>query len=292
MNLIKPLLIALCLFPLGLIGQETKSDNPFSFDRVFYDCENQWVVFPKKSPAEPRFAYGFIYIDPSAGFTFDLKGTLMVDSNDRFVATPAPKTNVMKYRLEGNISKVAVLSEDRLKELSLPNEPDWLKAYKADHALVTTMVSWGKHYNHVGGFTQALNYLLKAYALAPHTAGLEFELSYNYNATGQFYKAMDVINAAIENDPKNFLYYRELGYMYLTTKRIEDAEKAYLKGIENCIDIREKSEMAYNVAYGYFMAGNKSKFAEWHEKTKGFITDPNSVFLKNLGGMNAKLNGG
>jgi tetratricopeptide (TPR) repeat protein len=284
----KRLLFLFHFLPLYLFGQKATVPD-LTFDKNFYDCENQWIVFPKK-PADSTYAYGVIYIDEQAGFTFDLQGTFKVSIDGSFIGKPLIN-NSIKYRLEANTSNVSLLNPNRLAELHLLKEPDWLKFYKRDPEAIKTMVSWGRHYNHVGGFVKALVYLKKAYAIHRHADGLEFELAYNYNATEQYDKAIEVLNVASKNDPKNFWYYRELGYVYMRLKKTDDAEKYYLLGLENCGDEKQKSEMAYNMAYGFFTDGNKQKFSEWYYKTKGFTADINSVFLKNLEVMNGKLNG-
>jgi len=289
MKLIKRLIVLLAVLPLFAAAQDIKIPD-LVFDKVFYDCENQWVVFPKK-PADSAYAYGVIYIDATAGFTFDHQGMLKVGADGVFIGKPLVN-KMMKYRLESNISQVSLLSPDRIKELGLPREAEFLKHYKVDPEKTSSMVSWGRHYNHVGAYDKALVYLLKAYSIAPHAAELEFELAYNYNATQKFDKALEVLTTAIKHDQKNYLLYKELGYLHLIQKKLDDAEKAYLSGIDQVNNDQQRSEMAYNMAYGFFQAGNKPKFSEWYEKTKQYITDPNSVFLKNLGLMNGKLDDG
>jgi hypothetical protein len=287
MQSIKRLLLLFCILPLYLFGQENPAPD-LIFDQTFYDLENQWVVFPKK-PADSVYAYGVVYVDAAAGFTFDLQGAFKVMPDGRFIGTPI--TNSVKVRLERNVSKVSALSADRLKELNLPKEAAFLSHYKVDPGNIVNLVSWGKHYNHVGAYERSLVYLLKAYKIEPHAEGLEFELAFNYNATSKFDRAVEVLAVAIKDDPKNFWFYRELGYSYMNNMKLEEAEKSYSAGIKMTQDSLQKSEMAYNIAYGFFKAGNKPKFMEWDQITRQHTTDPQSVFIRNLNILKHKLTG-
>ncbi|MEJ7559754.1 MAG: hypothetical protein WKF66_15700 [Pedobacter sp.] len=281
-------LFLLLFIPFQLLAQQVSEPSDLVLSTKFYNAENKWITFPKL-PTDTVYSYGFLYIDQMAGFTFDFKGTFKVGKDAKLLPRPNPSNASMKYRLEANTRDVAVLSATRLAELGLTVEPDWLKTYKVDPKLLPTMVAWGKHYNHVGAYEKALEYLLPAYAKDPHYRGLEFELSYAYNASLQFEKAILVLNAAIAASPKDFWFFRELGYAYMASKKTLEAEAAYLKALEYCTVQKDKTEIAYNMAFMYFKLSNKQKFAEWHDKTKSFSPDESSQFLMNLNGMSEKL---
>ncbi|WP_226294242.1 tetratricopeptide repeat protein [Aquimarina algicola] len=106
--------------------------------------------------------------------------------------------------------------------------------------------------------------------MEPHFDGLEFELSFAYNHLGQYEKAILILKRAIENNPKYFYFYRELGFSYKNLNRIEKAEKTYRKGIKMSNNNFEKSEMAINMAQSYFELRNKEKFDEWAKLTKKY----------------------
>ena len=285
MKSIKRLSLLFSILPLFLFGQDDTAPD-LVFDKTFYDMENQWVVFPKKN-TDSVYTYGVIYVDAMAGFTFDLQGTFKVMTDGRFAGTP--NVNSVKIRLEQNINKVSELSLDRLQQLNLPKEAVFLKHYKVDPTKVNNMIAWGRHYNHVGAYEKALGFLLKAYKIDPHAAGLEFELAFNYNATMQYAAAAQILDLAIKNDPKNFWFYRELGYSYMNQKKLDEAEQSYLLGIEHTNDNQQKGELTYNMAIGYFNVRNKTKFLEWYDKAKQYISDPNSVFLKNLNAIKEQI---
>ncbi|WP_256003547.1 tetratricopeptide repeat protein [Pedobacter deserti] len=283
----KCLILLISIAPLFLSAQQ-KAATDLVFNKNFYDMENQWVVFPKKH-TDSAYAYGVVYVDSSAGFTFDFQGTFKVMDDGTFSPKPFSNSGNAKVRLETNIAQVSPLSADRLKQLNLPQEAAFLKHYKVNMEETRNIVTWGRHYNHVGAYAKALEYLLNAYAKEPHAAGLEFELAFNYNATKKFDKAAEVLNVAMRHDPKNFWFYRELGYTYMNLGKLEDAEKTYSAGIDLAGQSPQKMEMAYNMAYGFFSVRNKGKFEEWYKKAEQLIANPNSVMMRNLNDMKQKL---
>lgn len=142
-----------------------------------------------------------------------------------------------------------------------------------------SLISRGFHYNHVGASNLALADLEKVYKIDKHADGLEFELAFAYNATEQYDKAVDILEAAIDNNPDYYFYYRELGYALISLNNIKEAEQIYLKGIKMSGDNFQKSEMAINMAQAYFNLQNKEKFNEWAKLTKKY-TDKDSDYLK------------
>ena len=68
------------------------------------DCENRWVALYHKTE-DKDYTYGFVYIDPEAGFTFHISGSFALDAEGRYHPVQNPlvsdKINV-KIRLDGN----------------------------------------------------------------------------------------------------------------------------------------------------------------------------------------------
>lgn len=281
------LLATLFCLPFVTNAQEVPPAD-LVFDRNVFDCENNWVVFPKKT-ADSIYAYGFVYLDAEAGFTFHLENFFQIGNDGRFIVKPKNMTGSVKYRLDQNTNKVSSLTVQRQAELGLPAQPDWLKLYKHEAPATTAeLTRRGRQFNHIGAFSKAFQDLNKAYALDPHYEGLEFELAYNYNATKAYQKAVDVLISAIKNNDKNFWFYRELGYSYMNLKKIDEAEQVYEKGIAMSTDKAQQAEMAYNMAYTFFQQKNKPKFEIWASKTRSFA-DSGSQFLKNLEVMQQQM---
>jgi len=252
------------------IGFAQNNLTSLKFDTKYFDAVDKWVAFPKKD-TDSTYSYGFIYLDNQAGFTFNYETKFIIKEEQlKNIKKDSSSIGSMKYRLEPNTSLVSVLNKEQISILELPEVPDWLSIYKTNSDKVNYNKNEGYHYNHVGSSNLALKPLLKAYDIEPHYDGLEFELSYAYNALKQFEKAIPILEKAIKNNPKNFYFYRELGYSYKNLNKIKKAEKTYLKGIKASDNDFEKSEMAVNMTQSYFELRNKEKFDEWAKLTRKY----------------------
>lgn len=254
---------------LSNIGFSQSDLAELNFDTKYYEAVDNWVAFPKKE-TDSTFAYGFIYLDNQAGFTFNYEAKFQIKENGLKNMPMDSTIGFMKYRLKPNTSLVSILTKEQISALNLPKQPKWLSVYKDNSNKVNYLKNEGYHYNHVGASNLALKPLLKAYKESPHFDGLEFELSFAYNALGKYIEAISVLEKAIENNPNNFYFYRELGFSYKYLNQIEDAEKTYLKGIKISDNDFEKSEMAVNMAQSYFELRNRKKFNEWANLTRKY----------------------
>ncbi len=259
----------LALILISNIGFAQNNLTELNFDTKYFDAVDKWVAFPKKD-TDSTFAYGFIYLDNQAGFTLNYEAQFQIDEQELKNIPSDSTIGFMKYRLEPNTSLVSVLNKEQITALNLPNIPEWLSTYKEGSNKVSYLKNEGYHFNHVGASHLALEPLLKAYEVEPHFEGLEFELSFAYNALGKFEKAIPILEKAIENNPKNFFFFRELGFSYKNLKMIDEAEKVYRKGIKISDDDFQKSEMAVNMAQSYFELRNKEKFDEWAKLTRKY----------------------
>ena len=263
-------LIIICLSILSFSNSNAQDNGELKFETNFYDAVNKWVVLPKKS-TDSIYTYGFIYVDISAGITFHLGGSFYIDNNKKYIGDAEPALQMTKKRLDNpNIVKMAVLGDKKIAELNLAKEPDWLIHYKFSEDSVENLKQLGYHFNHVGACEKALLYLNKAYKKEPHHKGLEFEIAYAYNHLNQYEKSIPILEKAIEYDSKNYYFFRELGYAYSKQTKLDMAEKTYKKGISLSDSNFEKSEMALNMAQGYFLIKNKAKFDEWAKITRKY----------------------
>lgn len=268
----------LALILISNIGFTQNNLTELKFDTKYFNAVDKWVAFPKKD-TDSTYAYGFIYLDNQAGFTFNYETIFQIKEQKLLNIKRDSTIGFMKYRLEPNTSLVSVLTDYQISALNLPKQPEWLSTYKRNSEEVDYLKNEGYHYNHVGACEQALKPLLKAYEIEPHLKGLEFELAYAYNHLRQYENAIPIIERAIENDPKNFYFYRELGFSYANLNKIKDAERIYRKGIKMSDNDFEKSEMAVNMAQAYFKLKNKKKFDEWAELTRKY-SKANSQYVK------------
>ena len=247
------------------------------FATRYYDAADKWVAFDKKAE-DTTYMVGFIYIDEQAGFTYNYESRFIMTNNGLEKLPSALDSVSLKVRLSQNTVNVAVLSDEEVKQLNLPEVPDWLKYYKENENENSYLVRIGFLYNSVGASHNAIEPLLKVYEKEPHFQGLEFELAYAFNATKQFDKAIPVLNKAIENDPKNFWYYRELGFALKNQNKLDEAEKVYLQGIKLSSDKLQKAEMAINMAQSYFQVKDKAKFKEWAKLTKKYADKKSRIY--------------
>jgi len=267
----KKLLFLTILVSNYCIGQSLK------FETKYYDAVDKWVAFDKEE-SDSTYIFGFIYIDEQAGFTFNYETDFKITEKG-LEKIPREMVGYMKTRLEPNTAHVHILNNEQVKQLDLPEQPDWLKFYKSNEDDISYLRKVGYLFNHVGASKNAIEPLLKAYNIEPHFKGLEFELAYAYNATKNFEKAIEILTKAIKNDPKNFWFLRELGFAYLNLGNLEKAEETYIKGIALSDNKNQKAEMAVNMSQGYFKTKNKPKFDEWAKITKQH-TDEGSMFDK------------
>lgn len=276
------LLALLC----GAVLTATAQKDGLYYNKPYYQCENKWVALPQKE-GEQNYLYGFLYLDGTAGYTFDYQGNFTV-ANGKFIKDDKPREASMKYRIEKGWPELAILPDEKVKEMGLPSEPDWLYIYREKENDVDRLHRKGFILNDIEASAEAIPVLLKAYAKEPHYEGVEFELAFAYNATEQYSKAIEVLKKAIAYNSKNYMFYRELGYSYVHSGNVAEAEKTYSKGIAMSTDNAQSAEMAFNMAGHYYRTKDKANFAKWHNVVKKYAT-ADSPFLTYLAQMETEL---
>jgi tetratricopeptide (TPR) repeat protein len=247
------------------------------------DCENRWVVL-YHSQNDADYTYGFVYIDPQAGFTLHYVGRFTIDTTGNFRVAPnpiPPDEASLKIRLEQN-SIAALLPPRALTQLKLPERPDWLTYYVDDSDAVTHKVNWGFFYNGIGDFPRALGFLESAYKERPDAPRVVFELTYAYNATGRPEDAIRVAKSEFAKSPKDELLCREIAFAYLHLKSYRDAIGQYQACIGLCGDsesqMAEKSELAMNLGSAHEALGDTANRDEWVNKAKRWAPRGSPVY--------------
>lgn len=254
----------ICLAQTSIAGLE--------FNKRHVDAVDKWVAL-EVDELDSTFTYGFIYIDQEAGFTFHMGNRFRIDAAGKFLAEAEDSTKSVKIRLDAEWRNVAIIPDERLPEMGLPQVPDWLKYYQEDAGKVSYLKDIGWHYNHMGACEQALKPLLEAYEKEAHYKGLEFEIGFAYNALERFPEAQTILEKAYEHDPKDPYILRELGYTYKGLGEIDKAEKIYTDGMKKSKNDFEKSEMALNMAQVYFQLRNRKKFDKWAKLTRKYAEE-------------------
>jgi tetratricopeptide (TPR) repeat protein len=247
------------------------------------DCENRWVALYRNAE-DPNYTYGFVYIDPQAGFTFHYFGRFMIDddANYHMASNPFPPDKAsLKIRLEKN-GIAALLPARALEQLQLPDKPEWLKYYEDDADPITHKVNWGFFYNALGDSRRALDYLESAYKEQPDAPRVVFELTYAYNAAGRPSDAIRVAKTEFTKNPKDELLCREIAFAYIGLKRYSEATPQYQSCIALCADsetgMAEKSELAMNLSAAYGALSDTANRDTWLEKAKNWAPKKSAVY--------------
>lgn len=267
-------------------GQHDKQPNiTLTFDTDFFDAADHWVVLSEKTNG--AFLYGYIYVDDATGFTFVLESTFTVTTAGKQQFQQARHNYLVKKPLDKSIGKVCLLSEKNVEELDLPNRPEWLRIYNADWETAPSLTRKGYHYNAVGCSKSAIPFLEKAYQIAPHTIDLEFQLAVAYNTNQDYQKAIDIMQAAIAFNPRNYMFFRELGFALFQLGKADEAEQVYTNGLNYCKTLDEKCEMCLDLVKMYAVTNNKPKLEKWIKNTKQYTMN-GSLHLKNLESYESK----
>lgn len=256
-----------------------------SYDAHMSDCENHWVALYHK-PEDAEYIYGFVYIDPQAGFTVHYSGRFTVDSAGNYHTAPnplPPDKATLKIRLDQN-GVAALLPAAALTQLQLPPSPDWLKYYEDKSDPVTHKVNWGYFYNGIGDSQRALGFLESAYKERPDAPRVVFELTYAYNATGRPEDAIQVAKSEFAKNPKDELLCREIAFAYFRLKSYKEATAQYQACIALCGDsesqMAEKSELAMNLGAAYGAMGDTANRNAWLEKAKSWAPKGSPVYRR------------
>jgi tetratricopeptide (TPR) repeat protein len=263
--------------------EPTEKAAGLNYDSHMSDCENRWVSLYHK-PGDADYTYGFVYIDPQAGFTLHYFGRFTIDSEGNFHVAPnplPPTTASLKIRLDQN-GIAALLPARALAQLRLPERPDWLKYYQDEADPVTHKVNWGYFYNGIGDSQRALGFLEAAYKESPDAPRVVFELTYAYNATGRPEDAIRVAKNDFVKNPKEELLCREIAFAYLHMKSYKEATEQYQACIALCGDsesqMAEKSELAMNLGSAYRALGDAASRNAWLEKAKSWAPKGSPVY--------------
>src|SRR5580658_4270537 len=254
-----------------------------TYDVHMSDCEDRWVALYHR-PEDSDYTYGFVYIDPQAGFTLHFGGRFTIDADGKYHPAPnpiPPDKMTLKIRLDQN-GIAALLPPRGLAQLALPEKPDWLKFYEDKADSVTHKIKWGSFYNGIGDSRRAIDYLESAYKERPDAPKLVFELTYAYNALGRPEDAIRVSKSEFAQNPQDELLCREMAFAYLHLKSYKEAATQYQACIALCGDsesqMAEKSELAMNLSSTYKALADTPNSEAWLEKAKHWAPKGSPVY--------------
>ena len=239
---------------------------------------------PISQPEDTTYTYGFVYIDPQAGFTVHYFGRFTIDASGSFHLAPnplPPDKFSLKIRLDQN-GIAARLPAQALSQLQLPQRPDWLKYYEDKADPVTHKVTWGYFYNAIGDSQRAVGFLESAYTERPEAPRVVFELTYAYNATERPEDAIRIAKGEFTKNPKDELLCREIAFAYIHLKSYKEATEQYRECIALCGDsesqMAEKSELAMNLGSAYGALGDSASRSAWLEKAKSWAPKGSPIY--------------
>jgi tetratricopeptide (TPR) repeat protein len=246
----------------------------FKFDKRIIDCENKWIV----TSTDSSYAYGFVYLDNSAGLTLNVEGSFTLDDDKLVVKKHEPA----KIRISPTAVKVAVLPNDWFQELGILESPAWLSFYKTSENDINRLFRLGCTYNQWGDPTTALKYLNAVKKQSSRYPGLDIEYSRAFNEQKDYRRAQTYVNDAInsvideQNNCKNYI---QQVFLLTGSNKMVNAEEIYFQALCECKGESTKAEMAYNIAFQYFKLNNKAKVHYWRKEVDRWIV-PNSYLEK------------
>jgi hypothetical protein len=278
------LLRAVQVTNVGSVGSDPiLKSAALTYESHMSDCEDHWVALYHQ-PEDHDYTYGFVYIDPQAGFTLHFGGRFTIDADGKYRSAPNPIPPVkmtLKIRLERN-GVAALLPPEAVAQLHLPEKPDWLNSYEDKADSVTHKVNWGSFYNGIGDSRRAIVYLESAYKERPDAPKLVFELVYAYNALERPEDAIRVSKSEFAKNPKDELLCREMAFAYLHLKSYKEAATQYQACIAVCGDsesqMAEKSKLAMNLSSTYKALADTSNSEAWLEKAKRWAPKGSPVY--------------
>lgn len=268
-----------------LISSTLNAQNVLKFDKRNVECEDKWIAY--QMDKDSLYTFGFIYIDAQAGLTFDYEGEFRIANDGTFI--PSRKIEPgLKSRLEPNRNAIAVIPEEKFKELHIDKVPAWLKLYKGDENSIERLFRWGYIYNGYNECAKGLTYLERAQKINPKFEGLAVELAFSYNCLGQYDKAITVLNTAIESNPTNAYLFKELIYAQLKSGNLALAAETCKKAISVCTDKTYHSENCYNLLHEYYLKKDRLNFNAWLTEAKKWPTS-NEIIKRNIKLMEDEL---
>lgn len=260
--------IALCCSPLA--HAQVSETGALKYDQNIANCENKWFG----AEAEDGSVFlGYVYVDPSAGFTFEHYGTLDGSKGElRAIKSDLyGKARVIK-RIGQNFP-AACLTEAQVTALGLPSSPESMKYYRDDRPLAEHHASWASHYNHIGASDIALDHVSKAIAAGGSSSDLSFEHAYALNALGRFDEVISLLAPEAPFTIKTSDLIAELAYAYFAKGEYQRSIALYTQAIDHDEPSERRWEFAGNIATAYGRLDDIKQQAHWKKLSDSYRED-------------------
>lgn len=248
---------------LLLCAYGARAEDGLKFDKLLIDCENKWVAVSLDNGT--KYVFGYVYLDNSAGLTFNLKGSFTIE-NGVYLPKHIPE---VKNRITPSESKVALIPSKRLAELQVEKTPgqfDYIgKNNKQDRYLKLAMTckKWKR-------FKQAERY--EALAVSTYTY---FSFDGTNFISETIPKPQETSRIRVLNGNYTDSYQQEI-FRLAKADKMRAAQLTYIEAIRICGDESAKADMAYNIAYQYYIKADMRNFDIWCNEVKRWIVKDNS----------------
>lgn len=253
-----------------------KTTEPLVFDKHYGDVINRWVAFPSLKNQGSIIA-GYVYLDAKEGVFVQYQLSFHFGPENELIADGIDKNELFRLRLGRAYNfKLAALSSEHCALLKIPSHPDGAAYYQ----FTTEQQEYlsGKYLNDDREFERAQVFLEQLYSQQPHYPDLELQLAYCYNGQRRYDLTIALLPKAMENNPNEPLFYKELAFAFLNSGMTTMAEKTYQQCLNKTNDKSLKSEIGSSMAYFFYLQKKEDKFKEWSK----IITDnaePGSQYL-------------
>lgn len=257
----KKFIIGSFIFYSLMFFAQVKIPTDFKFVTPFCEAENQYIVFSPKGE-DKSLMLGVPYFDESAGYSFRLIGSLE-EKNGKLAFVPTDTNGTITARWQNIDLKVAVLSDERIKEFALQNPPDFLKYYKSNknpNALLVDKLSFMNGENLSNLALPKLEQLKKENY---KSAKFYFELTFAYNALEQFSKAEETATEAEKNNFSDELMIKEKHYAILHQNKTQAAADYLENNFKNFKTQSYKSECVLNQMITFYNQKDFQNTEKW-----------------------------
>ncbi|MCT3939883.1 hypothetical protein HZP52_02445 [Elizabethkingia anophelis] len=287
--MIKNIIFFATLIGVSLNGQ-IKLPEDIIFNKNAVDAENHWVIIKPKDTDTDKATLGFVYYDESGGgYSFRYGGELSY-SNNEFQVLPLDNKGSMMITRIGNFSPfLAILPDQRLKDLKIDVVPSWLKGYSLNLSENEAKLRRASSLNGANRPDLALEILQKLYDKGYRTKDVYFELMFSYNALKQYTNASRIGKEAIAKGfSNNELIVKEAAYTAVHTEDWKTAEEL-AKLAFDFKNQKNKNEILYNLVYMYFSKGKYDEASKWIEISKNKMGGDTEKTFRNLDAIQAEI---
>lgn len=256
---------------------QNKLPSDIKFNTTIAEAENHWVIFPI-GEKNSKWTLYYVYFDDESGYNVEL-GDKITIINDMFLKDKpdAFKKASIKFRIQNLGEKVAVLSDERMKELGLEKLPNWLKLYRSNISEDERKFRKARTLNEAGltGISLAtLEGLRNNNFKSPQ---FYFQLAYAYNGQNRFVDAEKILIEAFNNGIKDDFLINQMHYALLHEKGKANQAADFLHG--NLNDIKNKnlkSQCIINQISKFYNINDFSKTQDWIKIYKKEIGNDNN----------------